>query len=180
MLEGLIARLEERKSDLIAKPKATASHNTNIKFDNNRRVFVVHGHDEVAKQAVARFLQTLECEPIVLSEQPNQGRTIIEKFEKHADVAFAVVLLTPDDTGYKKNHMEQMKDRARQNAILELGYFVGKLSRERVCALHKGSIDIPSDLHGIVYIPMDDGDGWKLTLAKELKAAGIKVDLNLL
>lgn len=142
------------------------------------RVFIVHGHDEEAKQTVARFLEKLQLDPVVLSEKPSEGKTIIEKFEAHSDVGFAVVLMTPDDYGYCKGDPESGKARARQNVLIELGYFVGRLTRARVCALHRGSIEIPSDLHGIVYVPMDNDGGWKLKLSAELKAAGLDVDLN--
>ena len=141
-------------------------------------MFVVHGHDEAAKEAVARFLAKLDLEPIVLHEQPNQGRTVIEKFERHADVDFAVVLLTPDDAGYAVKAPNEAKPRARQNVIFELGYFVGRLGRSRVCALHKGNVEILSDYDGVIYVSMDDPQGWRLLLAREIKAAGIDVDLN--
>lgn len=143
-----------------------------------RRVFVVHGRDEAAKETVARFLAKLDLEPIVLHEQPNQGRTIIEKFEGHADVDFAVVLLTPDDFGDHADGSDQPQPRARQNVIFQLGYFVGRLGRSRVCALHKGGVEILSDYEGVIYVSMDDPQGWRLLLAREIKAAGIDVDLN--
>lgn len=156
-----------------------ASAQLSGKSKARQKVFVVHGHDEVATQTVARFLEKLKLEPIVLSEQPNEGRTIIEKFEAHADVSFAIVLLTPDDLGCPKDRPDQLRPRARQNVILELGYFIGRLTRQRVCALHKGSTEIPSDFHGVVYVPMDEGGGWKLKLVTELKQAGLDLDLNL-
>ncbi len=138
-----------------------------------RKVFVVHGHDEGALAAMARFLEKIEIEPIILQEQPDQGFTVIEKFETYAkQVAFAVVLLTPDDLGGSASASSQAA-RARQNVIFELGYFVGKLGRGRACLLRKGEIEIPSDLYGVIYTEMDAGKGWKLKLAKELKAAEI-------
>ena len=178
MLEGLISRLKEKEEDL-NEHKVSVEQSKLLPAKDSRRVFIVHGHDEEAKLSVARFIEKINLEPIILSEQPNQGRTIVEKFEAHADVAFAVVLLTPDDVGFPRNNEEQKRLRARQNVILELGYFVGRLSRSRVCALSKGSVEIPSDIHGVVYVPLDDGGGWKLKLATELKQVGIDVDLNL-
>ena len=176
MLEGLIARLEEKREDLSEKaPSLQQVRPTGT----TRRVFVVHGHDEEAKQTVARFLEKLELEPIILHEQPNEGRTVIEKFERNADVEYAVVLLTPDDTGYPKSTPDQERLRARQNVILELGYFIGRLSRKRVCALCKGTVEIPSDYHGVLYVPMDEAGGWKLKLATEIKQSGLFIDLNL-
>jgi predicted nucleotide-binding protein len=150
---------------------------TSTKSDS-RKVFLVHGHDGEAKHAVARFLEQLDLQPIILHEQENRGRTIIEKFEANSDVAFAVVLLTPDDVGQSALTKAEPKPRARQNVILELGFFFGKLGRANVCALYKGEVELPSDVDGVIYIPYDDHDGWKTKLAKELKAAGITVDLN--
>ena len=145
---------------------------------SSKKVFVIHGRDEGAKQTVARFLETLDLEPVILHEQANLGRTIIEKFEDHADVGFAVVLLTPDDVGSLKNEKPNLKSRARQNVIFEFGYFIGNLGRERVCALVKSDVEKPSDYDGVLYIPLDGSDGWKMRLIKELKSAGYEVDAN--
>ena len=143
-----------------------------------RKVFVVHGHGEAARDAVARFLSMLELEPIILHEQANRGRTIIEKFEDHANVGFAVVLLTPDDIGAAKKDQGGLKPRARQNVILELGFFIGKLGRERVCALKSHNVENPSDVDGMVYINLDEPEVWKTGLVRELKAAGFDIDAN--
>lgn len=143
----------------------------------SRRVFVVHGHDGEARELAAGFLRKIDFEPVILHEQANQGRTVIEKVEAHGDVGFAVVLLTPDDLGRSVKE-EELKPRARQNVLLELGYFIGRLGRARVCALRRGAVDIPSDFAGVVWEKMDDGNGWKLALARELKAADYDVDLN--
>jgi predicted nucleotide-binding protein len=106
--------------------------------------------------------------------------TLLEKFEVHAQrVAFAIVLLTPDDIGYPLNRPQQSKrPRARQNVILELGYFAGALKRQRVAVLMKGDVEVPSDILGLVYTPFDDAGAWGLTFAKELKASGFSIDLN--
>jgi predicted nucleotide-binding protein len=177
MLTGLFERLEEKRDDLTdVNPQSTVGHAQTF---GSRRVFIVHGKDEKAKESVARFISKLKLEPIILHEQPNLGKTIIEKFETHTDVDFAVILLTPDDVGYECGKSEEKKNRARQNVILELGYFIGKIQRARVCALHKGDLELPSDYHGILYIPLDESKGWQISLAKEIKAAGIEIDLNL-
>jgi predicted nucleotide-binding protein len=147
------------------------------KKQSNARIFIVHGHDEAARELVARFLERIELEPIILHEQPNKGSTIIEKLEENADVSFAVVLLTPDDEGRKKGD-SALRDRARQNVLLELGYFIGRLGRKHVCALHKGSVEIPTDYLGVLFLPFDNSGGWQLKLAKELKAAGFSIDMN--
>lgn len=146
---------------------------------NGHRIFLVHGHDKAALHEVARFLKQLEQEVIILREQPNQGRTIIEKFEDYADVGFAVVLLTADDRGGRATDSDDaQKFRARQNVIFELGYFVGRLSRNRVCALYRVGVEIPSDYSGVIYEQLDEKGAWRLALARELRAAGLPVDMN--
>jgi hypothetical protein len=146
---------------------------------NAKRVFIVHGHDDGLKNAVARVVERLGLEPIILHEQPNKGRTIIEKFLAHSDVGFAVVLLTPDDMGTKKGgSAESLKPRARQNVILELGFFLGRLGRERVAAVHDPTVEMPSDYSGVLFIPYDDRGVWSLQLAKEMKEAGLPADMN--
>jgi predicted nucleotide-binding protein len=142
------------------------------------KVFLVHGHDESAREGTARYLEKLHLEPIILHEQPNAGQTIIEKVEKYGGVAFAVVLLTPDDIGATRDKAGDLKPRARQNVILELGYFLARLGRKHVAALVKGDVEKPSDYDGVVYIQLDDAGAWKLELARELKTAGLDVDLN--
>jgi predicted nucleotide-binding protein len=142
------------------------------------KVFVVHGHDEAVLQAVARFLEQIDLEIIVLREQPDQGRATIEKFKHYAgQVGFAVVLLTPDDLAGPSS-APASATRARQNVIFELGYFAGKLGRGRACLLRKGNVEIPSDLYGIIYKDFDTAGAWKLELVKELKAAELQFDAN--
>lgn len=143
----------------------------------SERIFVVHGHDEGARESVARFIEQMGFVPIILHEQANRGRTIIEKVEAYADVGFAVVLLTPDDEGRSRG-MSTWEARARQNVLLELGYFIGRLSRERVFALKRGDVAIPSDFAGVVWQTMDADGGWKHALAREWKDAGYAVDMN--
>lgn len=143
-----------------------------------RDVFIVHGHDEAAKQSVARFIDKLGLHAVILHEQANLNRTIIEKLERHSSVCFAVVILTPDDVGWPASDSTQAKYRARQNVIFELGYFIGKLNRDKVCALYKGDIELPSDYYGVLYVPLDPDGAWQLKLAKEIREAGIDIDLN--
>jgi len=144
----------------------------------SKDVFIVHGHDHGRMQAVARFLEHIGLNPVILHERPSSGATIIEKLETHAKVAFAVVLLTPDDVGSIASDKQNPRSRARQNVVLELGYFLAKLGRRRTCALVVEGVEIPSDYSGVVYIPIDEEGGWKFHLAKELKAAGLPMDLN--
>lgn len=142
----------------------------------SRKVFIVHGHDDGAREMVARFLERIGLEAIILHEQANQGRTVIEKVVAHGDVGFAVVLLTPDDEGCVKGGTPE--PRPRQNVLLELGYFIGRLGRDKVCALKRGTLEIPSDFAGVVWEQMDNNGGWKQSLARELQAAGHAIDWN--
>ncbi len=171
LLEQAIASLKERITEAAA-PMATE---TAPALDSSK-IFVVHGHDEGAREAVARFVQALGFQAIILHERANEGRTVIEKVEAHGDVGFAVVLLTPDDEGCAKGRTPQ--PRARQNVLLELGYFIGRLGRNRVCALKRGELEIPSDFGGVVYEPFDTSGGWKQKLGRELEAAGYEINWN--
>jgi predicted nucleotide-binding protein len=142
-------------------------------------VFIVHGHDEAMKQAVARFISALDLIPIVLHEQPNRGRTIIEKFEQNAgQVGFAVVLMSGDDIGYASAQPEVTRARARQNVVMELGYFTGTLGRSRICVLVSSDVEIPSDYMGVIYTPFDAAGAWKLTLANELRSSGYQISID--
>jgi predicted nucleotide-binding protein len=148
----------------------------------SNRVFVVHGHDHATKTELESFLTYVGIEPVVLHRQPDQGRTLIEKFEHHSDVGYAFILLTPDDVAYSaaENDLtdeERSKElRARQNVIFEFGFFVGKLGRTRVCCLIKGHVAKPSDINGLVYKPIPDSiEGIGFSIIKELRAAGYTV-----
>ncbi len=132
------------------------------------KVFIVHGHDEAVKLEVADFIKTLGLEPIILHQQANNGKTIIEKIEEHSDVGFGVVLYTPCDIGSTKDKQEKFQPRARQNVIFEHGFLIGKIGRENVCALvSSNEIELPNDISGIVYTHMSGN--WKIELAKELR-----------
>ncbi len=150
----------------------------------SKRVFVVHGQDELAKVTLARFLENLQLEAVILHEQASSSSTIIEKLENYSDVSYSVVLLTPDDVGglaaglpAKDSQIRQyLSSRSRQNVIFELGFFIGKLGRSRVCALYKGNIELPTDYAGVVYVSMDENGAWKQILARELEAVGLNID----
>ncbi|HEX8700647.1 MAG TPA: nucleotide-binding protein [Myxococcaceae bacterium] len=163
--------LQEQWDTAAAGSQKAAKKSAAVMAVSESSVFIVHGHDDGARDAVARFVEKLGLEAVILHEQPNKGRTIIEKFEAHAAVGFAIVLLTPDDVGAQKSKAASLSPRARQNVVFELGYFIGKLGRERVCALHKEEVELPSDFSGVVYVKMDDAGGWRLKLAQEMKAA---------
>ena len=115
-----------------------------------RKIFVVHGHDNEMREAIARFLERLDFEAIILHEQASSGDTVIEKVEHNTDVSYAVVLLSPDDVGAARDAKDELQPRARQNVVLELGYFIGKLGRSHVCPIKRGAVEIPSDLDGVV------------------------------
>jgi predicted nucleotide-binding protein len=145
----------------------------------------VHGHDDELKNETEFFIRSIGLLPIVLHRQVDSGNTIIKKFELHSDVGFAIILLTPDEIAYIKDH-DQLEDsqrvkesRARPNVIFEFGYFVGKLERKRVCCVLKGEVAFPSDLHGLIYKKVVKSlDEIGMFLLRELKAAGYKVTFD--
>jgi predicted nucleotide-binding protein len=144
------------------------------------RVFLVHGQNEGVREKTARFLEHLDLELVILQEQADKGLTVIEKFLKHSsEVGFAVVLLTADDRGGPRDaKYEDQRFRARQNVWLELGFFIGKLGRQHVRALCEEGVEIPSDYGGVLFVPLDKEGAWRLKLAREIKIAGIPIDLN--
>ncbi|MCX7425925.1 MAG: nucleotide-binding protein [Planctomycetia bacterium] len=144
---------------------------------NKEQVFIVHGHDEHAKNDAKAYVEELGKQPIILHLQASQGRTIIEKIDHYSNVGFAIVLYTECDMGAKRNTLT-FKWRARQNVVFEHGYLIGKLGRSRVVALVKGDVEAPNDISGVVYITMDNAGTWKAELAKELAAAGYEVTPN--
>lgn len=166
------------------KEELTLDTDTKLKSDRvkfSNKIFIVHGHDEEMKQAVARIVEKIGLVPIILHEQPNKGRTIIEKFEDYSDVNFAIVLLSPDDIAYPKDKPPEDKEfRARQNVIFELGFFVGKLEREHVFILYREehNFEFPSDYSGICYTPYDNKGQWRFDLIGELNSCAYNVDAN--
>lgn len=172
----LLAEIYRRLLSLLAHAASRSIDTDRALRSLSDRVFVVHGHDGEAREAVARFIEKLGLKPVILDEQANRGRMILEKFEQQRDIGFAIVLLTPDDFGGKVG--SHAVPRARQNVILELGYFIGSLGRDRVCALKRGDLELPSDVLGIAWTPFDSGRGWQIEIARELKEAGYTVDLN--
>lgn len=156
-------------------PPDTASTGTSL---DNTKVFIVHGHDDAAKLSVARFIEQMNFKPIILHEQASGGKTIIEKIESYTDVGFGVVLYTPCDVGGKATTGPKLEKRARQNVVFEHGFLTAKLGRHNVCALVKGVIETPNDISGVVYVPLDEHDAWKMKLAKEMQNAGYKIDMN--
>lgn len=146
---------------------------------NNKRVFIVHGHDELSKTKTARFIEKLGFEAIILHEMASKGMTIIEKIEANSDVGFAIVLYSGDDRGNTEASAAKgdLNARARQNVVFEHGYLIAKLTRSHVVPLVSGSVELPSDISGMVYA---DDDNWQIEIAKEMKAAGYAIDFNML
>lgn len=174
LTEEQVKRSIERRTPTLplnVKPETTLTPSPSTP---NTKVFIVHGHDEVAKLDVADFVKSLGLEPVILHMQPSSGRTIIEKIEAYTDVGFAVVLYTPCDVG-GKNGKYTFNPRARQNVVFEHGYLIAKLGRDRVSALVKGSVETPNDISGVVYIAHNENDNWKDQLKSEMRAAGYSV-----
>jgi predicted nucleotide-binding protein len=144
---------------------------------NKRKVFIVHGRDNEAKQEVARFIETIGLQSIILHEQASAGMTIIEKIERYSnDADFALVLYTPCDHGRGAHETKvHPRNRARQNVVFEHGFLMAKLGRENVCALVKGEIETPNDISGVVYVGFDVQGSWKAEVAKELNACGYEI-----
>ena len=154
-------------------PEASGIHDQPTQF-NSKKIFIVHGHDGELKHSVARIIEQQGIEAVILSEQANQGRTIIEKFEDYSDVGGAICLFTADDFGRSKKE-DADQNRARQNVVFETGFFMGNLGRKRVVILADSGIEVPSDLSGVVYTSTAN---WQFDLLKELNAMGYSIDLN--
>ena len=148
--------------------------NKNSSITDLTKVFIVHGHNGELKEAVARIVEKQGLEAIILSEQTNPGKTIIEKFEANSNVGAAICLFTADDKGRSASNPSD-NDRARQNVVFETGYFIGKLGRENIIIIAGSSVEMPSDLSGVVYTNQSD---WKTEVLKGLKAIGYDIDLN--
>lgn len=148
-------------------------------ISGNKKIFVVYGHDEIARTQLEAMLRRWDLEPIILDQQASSGQTIIEKLEEYAaDVGYAIILATPDDDGKAKSE-SVYKSRVRQNVVLELGMFLAKLGRHRVAILLKEATNFekPSDIHDLIYIPFKDKvDDVSVSLIRELSRQGYKID----
>lgn len=145
-----------------------------------RRVFVVCGADNEMKQSVTNALTKLRLAPLVICEEPSQGRTIVERFQEYTDVGFAVALLSPDDSAYFKDETPKRKLRPRQDVIFELGFLLGKLGKSNVLVFFRecANFEIPTDFEGIKVTAFDDRDSWRLALLRELTNCGYNVDAD--
>jgi len=182
LLRALEIAIEALKDDKFNEIQRAVSEHTSKSLSN--KIFIVHGHDNAFKTEVETFIHQIGLEPVVLHRQPDQGKTIIEKFEKHSDVGYAIILLTEDEIAYTIDQDSQPDDkrkkekRARPNVIFEFGYFVGKLGRGRVCCLHKGDVTLPSDVSGIIYKKIEGSlDNQAYSIIKELKSAGYNLKI---
>lgn len=181
-LDSIIERLELIPLSKLSASFSAADAPSQNSPSKSKKVFVVHGHDDIAKTNLEVFLHEIGLEPVVLHRQADEGLTIIEKFEKHSDVGYAFILLTPDEISYLKS--EESKDekeraiefRARPNVIFEFGYFVGKLGRSRVCCLYTGDVSLPSDVNGMIYKKFTNSiEEVAYSIIKDLKASGYAI-----
>ncbi|HEY6872188.1 MAG TPA: nucleotide-binding protein [Geobacteraceae bacterium] len=187
-IDGKIHRIDSiiERLELIPLTKAMQSETTTTQQSSvqsrSKKVFVVHGRDEIAKTSLEVFLHEIGLEPIVLHRQADEGMTIIEKFEKHSDVGYAFILLTPDEIAYlaseetQPDELRNKEKRSRPNVIFEFGYFVGKLGRSRVCCLYTGNVTLPSDVSGMIYKRYENSiEEVAYGVIKDLKASGYTV-----
>ncbi|WP_411165158.1 TIR domain-containing protein [Klebsiella oxytoca] len=186
-LQGKIRKLESIMERLELIPISSHVAEENIEMPQNsvvktKKVFIVHGRDEVSKTNLEVFLREIGLEPIVLHRQADVGQTVIEKFEANSDVGFAFILLTPDEIAYLSpedslpDDKRQKELRARPNVMFEFGYFVGKLGRSKVCCLYTGDVVIPSDLNGLIYKKYNSSiEEVAYSIMKDLRATGYAV-----
>ena len=141
-------------------------------------IFIVHGSDTLRAESVAHTVNTATGrKTIILRDEPNLGRTLIEKFEQHAtEVSYAIIVLTADDKGSRADETDT-RPRGRQNVIFEMGYFYGLIGRRNVSVLLRPGVEKPSDMDGIAYITFDDDRAWKTELLRELRHAGFDIHL---
>lgn len=174
-LNKLSSDLElDNKQDLATLDSSSTNQ---VNYDK-KKVFIVHGHNETARERVARTLSELKLKPIILHEQIDGGKTIIEKFEDNSnDVGFAVILLTADDLGKAKSSNDYHY-RARQNVIFEMGFFMAKLGRSRVFLLKESEVEEPNDISGVIYTKLDNSHDWAHRLVKELKKCKYNVSAD--
>lgn len=176
-IDSLKLDVENDEFSFAPPPPKVKKSNKRKNQAKNKRVFIVHGHDELIKTQIARFIEKLGYEAIILHEQPSKSMTIIEKIERATDVGFAIVLYTPDDCGNtaEASARGELNPRARQNVVFEHGYLIAKLTRSHVIPLVSGSVELPSDIRGVVHV---EHSNWQMDIAKEMKSAGYDVDLN--
>lgn len=139
------------------------------------RVFIVYGHDTDSLNEVELFLRRIECEPVILKNEPSGGLTIIEKIEQYVkDIEFAIVLYTACDEGRLCGENKELVKRARQNVVFEHGFLISRITRERVVALVEDGVETPGDVNGVIYTSMSEDD-WRQKIMKEMKNIGVSI-----
>ena len=178
LINDLMNELKVRRNHPDTGDKNDTKRDIDLKQNPGKKVFIVHGHDELTLLKVKDFITSIGLEPVILKEKASYGLPIILKLEKYTDVIFAIILYTACDKGRAKDAIE-LKSRARQNVVLEHGLLYGKLGRERVVALLEKGVEQPSDLDGVVYIPLDEFEGWQTRLVREMNQCdGIDVSIR--
>lgn len=178
-----IQRLRAIKENLdVYRRQVPESEESRETVSGSPSIFVIHGRADAPRLAVQNLLlRATSHPPVVLMDQGNRGATIIEKLEEQLgkNAGFAVVILTGDDEG-RLSGTDEMQPRARQNVILELGYAMGRLGRRNVTLLHEEGVELPSDINGVAYYPLDTQGGWQRHLLGDLKAAGFEISAEAL
>ncbi|CAL2104638.1 TIR domain-containing protein [Tenacibaculum sp. 190130A14a] len=166
----------------LSNPNSNVKITAELVGNKSNEVFVVYGHDKEARDQLEAMLRRWGLEPLILDQLPSEGQTIIEKLENYTRrCEFGIVLATPDDEGFRKNHPDEKAFRARQNVVLEMGMLLSKLGRDRVAVLLKSQTEMerPSDIQGLIYISFKDNVAEaKLTLAKEMATKGYNIDIQ--
>jgi predicted nucleotide-binding protein len=162
---------EENKTEILKKAE-------NMEKSDTPKVLIIHGQDEEKKAIVASFLTKLGLEPVIPHGEPSSGINLVEKIGKSPNVTFAIILLTADDYGYPKGRPEESKPRPKQDVIFELGFLIGRIGQNLVCALCEEGLDLPPEYKGNVFIPYDPGGLWKLLIARAMKMANVHLDMN--
>ena len=144
----------------------------------NSGIFVVHGELQTAVNTIQSFMEDLGIQLQQMPAAPEKGKGLVNSLEKNPDASFALVLLNHDDAIALKRSAADASAGVRSGIVFQLGYFVGRLGLKRVCVLYTGGAETFVSDHGIQFLPMDNGNGWQLLLARHLKRAGIEIDLN--
>lgn len=165
---------EERKDN---QPEVSKKEKT-MEKTSIPKVFVITGKDEKKKTAVASFLANLGVEPVIPQEDNGHKTNLVERLGNNSDVAFAIILLVGDEVGYPREKPEESRPRANQKVIFELGFLMGRLPQNLVCALYEEGLDLPAEYQGNVFIPFDGGGIWKLLTARAMKMAHVEIDMN--
>ena len=157
-----------------SSPSVAISTESSEPPTRGKAVFIVHGHGRYEHE-VARAISDIGSTPIILQEQLHEGSaSLLAKLSREGErCGYAIVIYTGDDVGKAADSSDELRPRARENVVLELGYFLGLLGHQSVTVLHDAGVDFPSDFSGIGYYPLDSEGGWKAKIQGELRRAGI-------